>query len=424
MGGVAGHLSHLHENLDFTFGEIKSILQNVATANIDVVEKVDGQNVFFTWDASAGQIRTARNDGDIKKGGMSPDEYASKWAAHPNPNVSKAFMNGFHAVERAMSSLGPEQLQEIFGDHGQNYINAEIMYTKNPNIIVYSGDWIVLHNMHQFDDEGKKTIETGGAFSSLVSAVETAEGELDAEGWQMSGPKLVELRDISDGSAYSDFVAALDSITGMSDDATIGEYVAERLRAGEVGNLPIPVDQQEEVIKTILGKEGAKNVNALKKMVPKDVQKSISAIATSTKRHGAISRAVGPVEKAISDFAIEVLKGLESFFVSDHDAEIARMKEQLQSAIVALQNAPEENAEAAAALLDKQLGKLGDIENVASDMEGVVFEHPPGSRMLYKLTGTFAMNNQIVGRAARMKPAKGQNESLLRTYVRMAIMAG
>ena len=49
MGGVAGHLSHLHENLDFTFGEIKSILQNVASANLEVVEKVDGQNLFFTY---------------------------------------------------------------------------------------------------------------------------------------------------------------------------------------------------------------------------------------------------------------------------------------------------------------------------------------------------------------------------------------
>jgi hypothetical protein len=65
MGGVAGHLSHIHENLDFTFGEIKSILSDVAHANIETVEKVDGQNVFFTWHAGTGAIRTARN-GSIK----------------------------------------------------------------------------------------------------------------------------------------------------------------------------------------------------------------------------------------------------------------------------------------------------------------------------------------------------------------------
>jgi hypothetical protein len=31
-----------------------------------------------------------------------------------------------------------------------------------------------------------------------------------------------------------------------------------------------------------------------------------------------------------------------------------------------------------------------------------VFEYPPGSKQLYKLTGSFAMVNQIVGRARRM----------------------
>ena len=49
MGGVAGHLSHIHENLDFTIGEIKEILRDVASADIDTIEKVDGQNLFFTY---------------------------------------------------------------------------------------------------------------------------------------------------------------------------------------------------------------------------------------------------------------------------------------------------------------------------------------------------------------------------------------
>jgi cytidyltransferase-like protein len=34
-------------------------------------------------------------------------------------------------------------------------------------------------------------------------------------------------------------------------------------------------------------------------------------------------------------------------------------------------------------------------------MEGVVFEYPPGSDKIYKLTGAFAMANQIIGRARR-----------------------
>ena len=51
--------------------------------------------------------------------------------------------------------------------------------------------------------------------------------------------------------------------------------------------------------------------------------------------------------------------------------------------------------------VDAQLAKLGDVENLASSMEGVVFEYPPGSDKIYKLTGAFAMANQIIGRARR-----------------------
>lgn len=424
MGGVAGHLNHIHENLDFTFGEIKSLLSSVASADIEVFEKVDGQNVFFTWNNELSEIRTARNAGDIKKGGMSPDEYASKWAAHPNPNVSKAFMNGFNAIELALKKLDANQLQEIFGPKGQNYVNAEIMYTGNPNIIVYSGDWIVLHNMHVFLEDGTRKIETSGPFTQLVAAVESAEQELDKNTWGVSGPKLAELKDISNGSAFNDFVTALDSETGMADSATIGDYVAEKLRVGMVGSLPVATHIQEEIIKVILDIEGAKTLKDLKKSVPKSLHKDLSSLATKVNKRKVISRIVGPIEKIISDFAIEVLRGLQSFFVDDHDSEVSRMRADLESSIKKLEAAPAEDAERAAEILEKQLSKLGPIENLASTMEGVVFEHPPGSKILYKLTGTFAMANQVIGRARRMSEIdKLKSESVLREYI-YSIMVG
>ena len=64
------------------------------------------------------------------------------------------------------------------------------------------------------------------------------------------------------------------------------------------------------------------------------------------------------------------------------------------------------------------MSKLGPIENVASTMEGIVFEHPPGSQQLYKLTGSFAMANQIIGRARRMPKEESVEEAVLRKYVR------
>jgi hypothetical protein len=420
MGGVAGHLSHLHENLDFTFGEIKSILSNVAQANIESVEKVDGQNVFFTWHAGTGSLHTARNPGDITKGGMSPEEYASKWKGHP---AESAFMNGFKAIKRAIDNLDEGTLLDIFGANGDNWVNSEIMYHGNPNIINYGGDWVVLHNMQSFGESGEASMNTG-AFGSLVSAVQSAEDEIDEEGFRISGPQLVELQDLSEGLAYEDFVADLDGATGMTDGATIREYVEEALRTGPIGSVPLPVHQQEDLIKIILDMEGAPAYADFKKSVPKEHHKLVSTLATKTNKKKIIAKMVLPVETAISNFAIEVLRGLKSFFIGDHDAEVERMRKEVEDSIAELESAQGADAEKLAAMLEKQATKLGPIENIASTMEGIVFEHPPGSQQLYKLTGTFAMANQLIGRARGNKAKREKeaeesvDEAVLRKYVR------
>lgn len=414
MGGVAGHLSHLHENLDFTFGEIKSILQNVASANLEVVEKVDGQNLFFTY--REGDLMTARNAGDIKSGGMSPESFASKWKGHP---AEDAFMNGFEAIRRAVDRMTEEDKQAVFQD-GKNYINAEIMYVGNPNIIQYGANNIVLHNLQSFEGP-EPAVETQGPFKQLVNAVEDIEGELDAENWKVSGPQIVELRDISQEGHFEALVSVLDGL-GMSDEATIGDFVAEQLRMGEVADLPIPVEKQEGLINLILSKENAPSLRDLKAGLSKEVQKQVSSLATKVNRKKTIARATLPVETAISDFAIQVLKGMQSFFIGDgHDKEVTRMKQELQQSITQIQNA--QGTEGMSDMLAKQLEKLGDIEeNVNSTMEGVVFEHPPGSGVLYKLTGSFAMVNQIIGRARRMDNSPSpKNEALLREYLRHAL---
>ena len=151
MGGVAGHMAHVSEDLSLTFNEVVEILGKVARAEIEEAsEKVDGQNLFLTVDA-VGNARTARNSGDIKKGGMTTEEYVSKWRGHPAEN---AFTNGFRAIEQAISILDPDDVATIFGG-GKRWVNMEIMYPKNPNIISYTAPQIVMHSLQDFSDGEK-----------------------------------------------------------------------------------------------------------------------------------------------------------------------------------------------------------------------------------------------------------------------------
>jgi hypothetical protein len=112
---------------------------------------------------------------------------------------------------------------------------------------------------------------------------------------------------------------------------------------------------------------------------------------------------------------------MKSFFVSDHDTEVQRMRAELEDAVNKIRASKGTDAKQMSDLLVRQLEKLGHVENVAQSIEGIVFEYPPGSKQLYKLTGTFAMVNQIVGRARRLKESKGSRFSVTEDH-RRALM--
>jgi cytidyltransferase-like protein len=404
MGGVAGHMAHLSEDLSLTFNEIVSILGKVANADIkNATEKVDGQNLFLSVDAD-GEIRTARNNGDVKKGGMSTDEYISKWRGHPAEN---AFTNGFKAVSAALRKLSPEDIDAIFAN-GDRYVNMEIMYPKNPNIILYSTPNVVLHGLQYFGEEEETPDDrmlTKQKFAKLASLIDGAAEKVGKEEWAINGPKIVSLKKLADGKALEEVTAKIESFAepvGM--EATLGDYI-EKVVKEYAAQVNLPEDTTEKLITLMLNPEAAKeqglSVVQLKKGLPRELQATVSNLGSKTKSRKYIASVLKPIEIAISDFAIEVLRGVKSYFVNDNDEEVARMRAELEQSIAYLKNLQASGDEKMGALVDAQLAKLGDVENLASSMEGVVFEYPPGSDKIYKLTGAFAMANQIIGRARR-----------------------
>ena len=402
MGGVAGHMAHLSEDLSLTFNEIVSILSKVANAEIqNTTEKVDGQNLFLT--VANGEVRTARNNGDIQKGGMTTDEYVSKWKGHPAEN---AFTNGFKAISAALKKLSPETLDDIFSN-GQRYVNMEIMYPANPNIISYSAPNIVLHGLQYFGDEESPEQRSLAKekFYSLVKAVDGGKQNVGEEDWNIHGPKIIALKKLADGSALEEVTSKIQSFASpVGMDATLGDYVSLVVKK-YTEQVDLPSNVTEQVLMLMLNPEEAKSrgitVVKAKKGLPKELQSVVSNLGSKTKSRKYIASVLKPLEISISDFAIEVLRGVKSFFVDEHDKEVQRMRDELQQSIVYLKNLQSSGDEKMGELVDKQLAKLGKIENLASSLEGVVFEYPPGSDRIYKLTGAFAMANQIIGRARR-----------------------
>ena len=66
--GVAGHMNHLYDNGDLTFGKLKEIFTAASNGELEGTEKTDGQNLYISYSVKEGKAKAARNKGNIKAG--------------------------------------------------------------------------------------------------------------------------------------------------------------------------------------------------------------------------------------------------------------------------------------------------------------------------------------------------------------------
>lgn len=421
MSGAAGHMSHLHEDLFLTFGELKESLSAIARTEIRALEKVDGLNLFLTID-ELGNVRTARNGSDIKKGGMTTEEYASKWKDHPARSV---FMNGFEVISQALDVLSYEEKMDIF-QNGTRYLNMEIMYynpetQSDANIINYGANYIVMHNLNTNDPSSQS------AFQKLVEALNESQINVDQENWEIYGPAVITLNNLEDSEAHQSMIESLDNLAarvGGDENTRLLDFAKVGFESFLNSN-GFDESQSRDLTEIVFRRlddpsfKGTTEFNAFKKSLTgnQDLKKKASLFGTKTNSKKIIEKSVLlPVERIISDFAIEVLRGINSAFVVDHDRAVNKLKQDLQRAILKIQRLDTEDKIG----LARQLEKLGDIEsNVSSSLEGIVFKAPNGRT--YKITGAFAMVNQIINKAMRLKEPDQVSESKIRRIIREAI---
>jgi hypothetical protein len=87
MGALQGHMNHLYDNGDLTFGDIKTILNKASAGELEGTEKVDGQNIMISYSVPENKAKAARNKGNIKAGGLDAQGLADKFAAHDNRQI-------------------------------------------------------------------------------------------------------------------------------------------------------------------------------------------------------------------------------------------------------------------------------------------------------------------------------------------------
>ena len=392
-GGLVGHLQHLYDNKDLTFREMKMILRKAATGRLErASEKMDGMNLVFSYNLEEGQVKVSRGS-DIRGGGMDAAALAAKFAGRGS--VEEAFTSAFKVLEGAIGSLPQKVKAKVFGQRANRWYSMEVIYTKNPNVINYDSNNIVFHGWPVFkrDDSGsvEMTEDDRGGVDLLSQYVERMQSAVTVRDWKVRGPAIVRMKKLSDGSIYEKSVQAISaaqSEVGAGDGDTMGDFLRLHLE-DELEPMGLPDDVKEAVISRVLELDGAPSVVDIKRMSDKSLHKGISEFVKNSPM--LLKGYVRPIELAINDFAVELLKGLQSTLIDDTDREVTRLRGEVQNAVSSIEASGDE---VALSVLKTQMEKLGDIGNITSPVEGVVFIYKGNA---FKFTGSFAAANQILG---------------------------
>ena len=394
MGGIAGHMSHLYDNPNLTFSKMKEIMAAVAEADLEVEEKVDGQNLFLSYSIPEGKAKGARNKGNLRGNGLDAVQLATKFAGRGN--LEKTFVEGFAAFERAVETLSDEEKLAIFGPNADIWYNAEIMDPESRNVINYDSKTLKIHDRghFKFDKEsGEKTDEDVSAnLAALDSRLRQMQDSLSEDRFSFVRSAIIKLEKLEDEEALKKAYASLGnamSEADVSDSDRVGQYVFNRLRQGIEVNFSDEL--KTEAIKYLLKLPDNIGLRELKKrMNPEEVSDLTNIVRN---KPILLKQAIQPLELIVHDFAVEVLKRLESMFIVDTDAEVQRQRTELANAVKEIAEAGPEDPQSME-VMQVHLNKIKDMSNLTTPAEGIVFDY---DGHMYKLTGNFAPLNQILG---------------------------
>jgi hypothetical protein len=400
-GGVYGHMSHLHDNPDLTFAKMKEILAAASSGKLTGTEKTDGQNLFVSYNVASGEAKAARNKGNVMGGGLTAAALADKFGGRGA--VEDAFNDAFEAFEMVANSMPKRMQKQLFGDGKKHMIfyNAEVQDPRNANVINYDYKTLNIHRVGHFSVD----LTTGAlahenmqkAAGLLESALEATQDKMQRTEFRVQMNAIRTLAALDDDKALAVALSKIEntiSQAGISDDQTIGDYMVAKLVPVIRGGVDLPQTNEKQLIKRILKIKNPDTGNnySIKEIVH-GLDKSVVPKVKELVASGAntLVNIIEPIEMAIHDFAVEMLKGLESVFVIDQGKEVDRLRAEIEDARTKIKNSSNQDA---IDILDKQFRKIKDIENISTASEGFVFDY---DGQTYKFTGNFAPVNQILG---------------------------
>ena len=393
-GGAAGHMKHPFERMDLTFDDFRKIieygLKGELNFEVEATEKTDGQNLFAT--VKDGEVLFARNKGTMIHPAPTK-KMLEEFEEHDVETVKQTFTKAIKDLDSALSKL-PQSELEVFGN-GKNFLNMELMYSGNPNVIHYDRDVIQFHGIIDTDGEGNH-IGHQNVAGKLVKILKDLKADV-GETFTFIPPQILKLgKDINFEENKQKFISKINDLQSkynLNNNDEVMKY-HEKFWRGEIEeNFPELDDITKEGLFLRLAYDDKKTLNlrSLEKTVGKDLSTKIKAY--DKQKGKAWKKNIRPFEDLFLELGSIILKNASNFVAANPDAEMQRLHSQIRKESEAIKKVGTEQQILKVTSELERLERIGGIESIIPT-EGLVFRYKGKD---IKLTGTFAAINQLMG---------------------------
>lgn len=395
-GGAAGHMSHPFDEKDLTFGDFKKIieagLQGQLNFEEEPTEKTDGQNVFAT--VQDGEVKFARNKTELKNP-MDLKTFKDKFEGHASPLVQDTFQFAAEDLANSLVKLPAKDL-EVF-DNGKNFMNMELIYSKNPNVIYYDRDLIQFHGIKKTDGEGNIIGEDNKPARSIVVAMQKLNVDM-GKTFTVIPPQIVKIgKDINFEQNKAKFIKQVEYLRNrykLSDSDAVSKYHEMWWREQIDKNFPdLQQDYKEGLLlRWAYGDKKTLNMRSLTKEVGKNEADAIKKFDKEDFKKKQKEN-IRPFEDLFLELGSVILKNASNFVAANPTAEMQRLHNQIRTEADKIKKGGDvKQIEKVMAELER-LNRIGGIESIIPT-EGIVFRY---KGKVMKLTGTFAAINSLLG---------------------------
>lgn len=392
-GGAAGHMSHPFDNKSLTFGDFKKLIESGLSGELnfeeDPTEKTDGQNLFAT--VKDGETMFARNKGQMKNP-IDLNGIIKMFTGHASKLVEETYIFAAKDLAEALPKLKD---QSMFAN-GLNFVNMELIYSKNPNVIYYDRDVIQFHNIVETDGEGNQT-GTQNLATELVGALKELKKDVQKT-FTIIPPQVLKIaKDIDFESNKAKFIKQVEVLRdryNLTDADEVSRYHEMWWRETIDTNFPDLEQNHKEglLLRWAYGDKKTLNLRSLDKAIGKDKAALIKKFDKEDVKKK-YKENIRPFEDLFLELGSIILKNASNFVAASPDKEMQRLHNQIRTEAAKIKKSGGidqiKKVEAELARLER----IGGIESIIPT-EGLVFKYKGHT---YKLTGTFAAINQLMG---------------------------